>query len=269
MRRAGLAAVLLVVAGCGPGRVSVTAWGEAFIESGLPPEAFADGAEVKYERFLAVIGGLALATQAGAPGPAQAQAVVVDVTKPGPVELFAWDDVPATKWDAVQFAIAPAGEATGAGAIAAEDVERMRAGGLSLFLEGRVTKGAVTKRFAWGFAGDTRYTRCRSPALGEGLTVPAGGEATLQLTLHGDHPWYDALAGEAVLRAQAIVEADADGDGEVTLGELGAVSLTRFPLGTYDTTSVAGVKTLRDFVTRLTRTIGHYQGEGECDVAAR
>jgi hypothetical protein len=260
-------AVLLV--GCGGGSVSVTAWGEDFIEQSIPAAEFEDGFTVTYSRFLAVVQEVSLRKKSGEVGPAQQGALVVDVRRPGPVELFAWSAVPVGKWDDVRFAIAPATSATGVGEVPAADVSRMTTGGLSLYLEGTVVKADVTKRFAWGFTGNTRYSGCRSEALGEGLTVPAGGAAEMQLTLHGDHPWYDALAGTRRLRAQAIVDADADGDGEVTLDELAAVPLTRLPAGQYDTTGAAGVKTLRDFVTTLTRTVGHFQGEGECEVESR
>lgn len=259
----------VVVTGCRGGAVSVTAWGEAFIEDSIPAAEFEDGFTVTYTRFLAVVQELSLRKKSGEAGPSQAGAHVVDVRQPGPVELLAWSDVPPGKWDDVRFAIAPAAAATGAGDVLAEDVTRMTAAGLSLYLEGTVAKGGLSKRFAWGFTGNTLYTACRSDALGEGLTVPVGGAVELQLTLHGDHPWYDALTGAPKLRAQGLVDADADGDGEVTLEELAAVPLTRFPAGQYDTTGAAGVKTLRDFVTSLTRTVGHFQGEGECDVTSR
>jgi hypothetical protein len=34
--------------------------------------------------------------------------------------------------------------------------------------------------------------------------------------------------------------------------------------GTYSAGDVPNVNNLRDFVTSLSRTIGHYRGEGEC-----
>ncbi|MEW5737993.1 MAG: hypothetical protein AB1938_03650 [Myxococcota bacterium] len=267
-----------LLAGCGGGAGSVTftTWGEEYIEDRIPAQAgakagFVDGWEVSYARFLVVLGEVTLAKKTGEAGPKQTAPLVVDLKKPGPVELFAFQDVPATKWDKVSFAVAPAtSSATRIGAIAAADVERMKTGGLSLFVEGTGTKGTVTKRFAWGFTTNTLYDECQNDDFGEGVAVPTGGNEVVQLTIHGDHFWYDDLESpDARLRFEAIAGADGNLDGEVTLDELAAVQLTSLPLGQYGTGSAGSVKTLEDFVTSLSRTVGHFRGEGECVSKAR
>ena len=66
----------------------------------------------------------------------------------------------------------------------------------------------------------------------------------------------------------AIAAADKAGilgaDGQVTLEELALVDLTELPPEQYGTGGASNVRTLRDFVTALVRTVGHYRGEGEC-----
>lgn len=274
----GLSALvmLLAVSGCGgTGSLTFTTWGEDYIEQGIPTDSrevtgFVDGWSLTYTRFLVALGEVTLAKQTGERGPVQDAARVVDLVKPGPVELFGFTGVPAEKWDRVSYAIAPASaSAQAAGALDAGDLERMRAG-LSILIEGHATDGAATKRFAWAFTTDTLYADCTNPDFGEGVTVPTGGQEVVQLTVHGDHFWYDDLTSpEAVLRFQAIADADADADGEVTLAELSSVPLTFLPLGQYGTGSARHVKTLADFVTALGRTVGHFRGEGDCVSHAR
>ena len=69
---------------------------------------------------------------------------------------------------------------------------------------------------------------------------------------------------DARLRFDAIAAADANGDREVTLDELGAVQLTTLPMTQYSTGPLPNVRTLRDFVTHLVSTVGHFNGEGHC-----
>ncbi len=54
---------------------------------------------------------------------------------------------------------------------------------------------------------------------------------------------------------------DGDGDGQVTLAELEAVDIA--PLG-YTVGKFGEVRDLRQFVTHLTTTLGHIDGEGHC-----
>ena len=58
--------------------------------------------------------------------------------------------------------------------------------------------------------------------------------------------------------------ADADDDGELTLDELDGVSMAKL-VGVYDLSGFEA-RTLKEFVTNLARTVGHFRGEGECDI---
>ncbi len=257
--------------GCGGvGEVSLTTWGEEYIEQGIPTAIFEDGHTVRYDKFLVVIKDFTMARKTGEKGPAQVTPLVVDVTQPGPLELVKFTGVDALKYDQVSFGIGPASNAIAAGGVAAADVERMKSGNRSILVEGTVSKGAVSKRFAWAFSLDTHYADCTNPDFGEGVTLPTGGREEVQLTIHGDHFWYDALQSpDAKVRGAAIVAADADADGEVTQAELAAVQLTTLPIGQYGTGGASNVKTLGDFVNALGRSIGHFRGEGECITTAR
>ncbi|NUP14441.1 MAG: hypothetical protein HOW73_51075 [Polyangiaceae bacterium] len=50
----------------------------------------------------------------------------------------------------------------------------------------------------------------------------------------------------------------------ITREELAAVSLIDLPPDQYGTGGVDGVNDLDAFIEVLSRTIGHYRGEGEC-----
>jgi hypothetical protein len=259
------------LAGCGGvGELSLTAWGEDYIEQGIPAAAFEDGFTVRYTKFLVVLKDFSLATKTRVKGPSQATAQVVDVTKPGPLELQLFKGVEALKWDHVSYGIGPSPAAVGAGEVSAADVEVMKSSGSSLWVEGTVSKSGVSKSFSWKFDVDTHYGACTNPDFGEGVTVPSGGKVSVELTIHGDHLWYDDLQSPAAkVRGSAITGADGNGDGVVTQQELAAVQLTSLPLGQYGTGGASSVKTLNDFVRALARTVGHFRGEGECEASAK
>ncbi len=273
----GLSFLGLAACGEGTGTVTFTTYGEDYIEKEIPAAVgdeagFVDGWAVRYSKFLVMLGEVTVESHDEV-GATQGQSKVYDVHKPGPVVVETFTDLPAREWDHVSYAIAPWPDAVAGNADAA-DVERMKSEGYSVYVEGTATKGAVTKRFQWGFATDTLYAHCESPDLGAGVTVPEGGDETVQLTIHGDHLFFDDLQSpDAKMRFDALAAADQLGiagpDGEVTLEELAAVDLTELPQGQYGTGGVGNVRNLRDFVTALVRTVGHFRGEGECSPQAR
>lgn len=266
-----MVAFLVVASGCtGSGNLSLTTWGEDYIEKEIPASAFEDGWSVKYTKFIVSFRDFTLATKTGTKGPVQKSPSLADVTKPGPTELEKFESIPALKYDAVSYAVGPASaDSVGVGAIASADVEAMKSGASSVWVEGSLSKGGVTKTFSWKFDTSTHYENCTNPDFGEGATVPTGGTETVELTTHGDHLWYDDLQSpDAKLRGTAIAAADANSDGVITQAELAQVQLTTLPLGQYGTGGASSVKTLADFQRALVRTVGHYRGEGECDAVA-
>lgn len=274
--RHALISLAFILSACGaPGTLTFTTWGEAYIEEGIPVDSmattgFVDGWSLKYSKFVVVLKDITLAQKTGGKGPKQGGAKVVDLTKKGPVDVLTFKDAPAGKWDLVSYAIAPDAAPEGIGGIAAADVEAAKNGAFSIHLVGTATKGATTKTFDWSFTNDTLYADCTNPDFGEGVTIPTGGTEVVQLTIHGDHFWYDDLqAATAKLRFQAMADADANADSVITQAELKAVQLTSLPLGQYGTGGASSVKSLYDFAAALSRTIGHYRGEGHCESTVR
>lgn len=247
-----------LLAGCGDGVWAVTTWGEEYIEQEIPAEIFEDGCSATYDTFLVNIAGAALLDGDGKSSGALGSAQVFDMTQPGPHpvgEVAA----PATHYDTAEFRVAPASGAEVAGNATGDQTAEMISAGASVLVAGTLTCSAGAVTFRWVFQTDTTY-RCEP----DDLTLPAGGEDTTQLTIHGDHLFYDGLENpDAVVRGEAIVAADSDGDGAVTMEELSAVSVSG--LG-YQVGQYSDVSDLGAFVTFLTQTLGHVDGEGHCQV---
>lgn len=279
-RAARWCALALALGACGdgtlggsPGDVTVSVWGEAFATEGIPPAAgeepgFEDGWRVTFSKFLVNLGAVQLGAVDGQRGGSLPNDRVWDLTTMrGPAAVGTLPDVPSRRYDDVSFRIAPATRASTAGNAAADDVAAMQSRGYAVYAEGEATRaGALPVRFRWGFSGTTTYSRCESEGMA-GVVVPSGGTASVHVTLHVDHLFYDDLQSpDAAIRFDAIAAADADMDREVTLDELARVPLASLPRDRYGTGSVPGVTDLRQFVTFLTATLGHYNGEGECRV---
>jgi hypothetical protein len=111
------------------------------------------------------------------------------------------------------------------------------------------------------------YNNCHSSETEVGVAVPSGGSVRAQITVHGDHLFYDDLQSpKAKLRFDLVAGADMDRNNEVTLDELARVDLTTAPMGQYGTGPFGNtVRDLRQFITTLVATVGHFNGEGHCD----
>jgi hypothetical protein len=271
--RGWMCALALCAAGCGgpTGAVSVTVWGEEFVSRGIPAETFADRWSVRFTRFLVHVSGVRLGATGGGTyaleGPGRVWSLV-PATAPLPVGTLS--GVEARRLDQVQFDLTGAGTDAIAGNASADDLATMRAGGLRLYVEGTATRADRGEyRFRWGFTGATRFSACQDDQGARGLVVSAGAAATeAQITIHADHLFYDGLSNmDAQVRFDAVAGADRNGDREVTLDELAAVSLASLPAGQYQTGSARGVETLRDFVSALVGTMAHWNGEGHCDAS--
>lgn len=275
MMRALAMTLVIVLGACGgteTGTVQVTTYGESYIEDQIPAasgggEGFADGYTVKFSKFLLALGGLSIGDRDGVIGAELKTQKIYDLHAKGPHAVHS-ATVAAKRWDRVGISISKAVGAV-AGNAAAADVSLMNDKGYAVYVAGEAEKGGKKVSFAWGFTTETGYRECREQTVGDGVAVPTGGTATIQFTIHGDHLFYDDLQStDPSLRFEAIAAADADGNGEVTLDELARVDLTKLPSGQYGTGGDGSVTHLGGFVTALTRTLVHYQGEGHCHSGA-
>jgi hypothetical protein len=275
-----LVASLALLSGCGSddeaagsGNVSFNVWGEEYIEQEIPAGDVEDGWTITFDKFLIVIGDVSVADRnAGAAGQVSGTKLY-DLVSPGPHDVGALSGIEARAWDKVGYSVPAIQPSTTLHSSAtAADATSMRNGGFSVYVAGSASKGSATRTFGWGFTNSTRYDDCVAEVDDKetpGVAISNGGSESVQLTIHGDHFFYDDLASpDALVRFNGMAAADADNNGEVTLEELGRVKLVDVAEGTYGTGSASHVDDLAAFVEALTVTLGHYRGEGHCAARA-
>lgn len=267
----GLGIALFAITGCGggTGSVSFDTWGEEYIEEAIPASEFEDGWTITFDKFLVHIGHVTVADAEGTTGAKMDGTIVFDHKLPGVKPVFTAADLEARPWEKVSFEIPVTGaDAALSDGVTEEDKQLLLDSGASIYVIGSATKGADTKTFEWAFPVGTRFEDCKGERDGKetpGALVTNGGTDQVQLTIHGDHLFYDDLQSpNAALRFDPIAAADSNADGEVTLEELSAVKLFDIDVGTYGTGSAADIDDLGAFVTALSQTVGHFRGEGEC-----
>lgn len=212
----------------GEGTVTVTAYGESFIEEGISADEMDDGWAITFDRFV----------------------VEFDEVKVGGVEI---DDLR----DSVDLAQPSdgSGHVLGSHAFPAGTHAAPSFAVENIQLSGSATKEGVTKTFAWTFDADTHYTDCDTTT-----TVTAGESSTFEITIHADHLFSNSLVSHnPLLGFQALADADTDGDGEITQAELEAADL-----GSYDPGSDGHVDNLWKFLSAQSTSLGHVDGEGHC-----
>jgi len=264
----------------GTGKVTFNTWGEEYIEQEIPASEFADGWSAKYDKFLINIGNIRIGDSEGNEAARKDGFILINHVAAGVKPVTTLDGIAAKNWDLVSYQIRPVSDPAqlevGAGATEA-DKTFMIANACHVYVEGTISKsGEDSKTFKWCFSVATLLDECEGELEGKltkGVVVTEGGEDQVQLTIHGDHFFYDDLqSAEAVVKGQVLVDADAEDvetgsvDGEITLEELAAVDIDDLPPDAYGTGAATGVENLRDYVTFLSRTLGHYRGEGECFV---
>ncbi|WP_437934863.1 hypothetical protein [Sorangium sp. So ce341] len=272
---AALSLAAAALAGCGDdgagvGSVAFSTWGEEYIEQEIPAADLEDGWSIRYEKFLVVLRNVTVADREGNVGARMEGSILFDHTKPGVKPVVTFEGLEARPWERVSYEIGPADADTALDGATEEDKALMLAAGASVHIEATARKGdgGEEKRLDWTFSLATRYADCKGDKAGketEGVLVTNGGTDTVELTIHGDHFFYDDLQSAAAARRFApIAAADADGDGAVTLEELAAVRLVAIEEGPYGTGSAGDIDDLGAFVAALSRTLGHFRGEGEC-----
>jgi hypothetical protein len=264
-----LSAVAACSSSAGAGTSSFITWGEDYIETAIPASDMEDGWTITYSRFLVNFGTFKIADPGGVAA-SSSKTFLIDNHKPGRKALISFPGLEAKNWTQVSYQIQPvSADTTNVGASDA-DLAEMKTKGLSIWVTATASKGAVTKSFDWQFTTKTLYDACKGDVNGkevDGTIVTNGGTDAMELTTHGDHFFYDDLQSvNAKRRFDNIASADADADGKVTLAELAAVKLIGLDPknGPYGTGGASGINDLGAFVTALSRTIGHFRGEGEC-----
>lgn len=237
-----------------------------------------DGWAVKYTHFVVNVSAVTVQGNDNVI-PASATAQVIDLVPPGSQTLVTADNRVARAWEKVSFEIAPTtADSAPLGGVAPADVANLATGGISVFVQGTMTKGAVTKTLTFGFTPNTKYEACTGTINGvptPGLVVPKDGSDTAAIGFAGDVLFFDNLISRGhVLRGDPIAAADANKDGAIDNAELTAVTLDSVraaivpaPGSIYE--SVDGIKDLNGFMNNQARSIvTTFRDTGSCTPSA-
>ncbi len=280
----GLVACSSDSSGGAKGTLQIIVVPEDTIPDGLTPgtgeENVKDGWTITYDRFLTTVGDFK-ATRSDAAGEALAEPTVFvldlkNAPQSGYV-LAEIKDAAAVRWDKFGFDMpnAKAGAKAG-GSTSAADLDFMVKSGFATYFDGKATNGPDTITFKWGFKTGTSFADCANAGGAPGFAIPAGGSVQVKPTIHGDHFFFTNVTQGAELterRAQWMKTCDKDGNKELTLDELKqcdvVTALPQKPTGPYDLTGVKdqdgdGKLTVYDYVDTQLRTLGDFQGDGEC-----
>lgn len=261
-----LSTLTTLAIGCGSsdGTITSTVYGEAFIEDGIPASEVRDGWDVQFDTFLVSIGNVQ--AQAGHDNPEVGLDgfYLVDLAPSSGGEGYELGSfaAPAGTYDHYGYMIRPDANATAvnvdAGAAAA-----MAQGGYAVWVQGRATKGGVTKTFDWPFALSMSHAHCEA-----GMAID-GDAVVMQSTIHADHLLYDdAVSEEPELAFDLIAGADADNDGALAPAELAAVDIrsqVRYQVGSLRDPDGNTVTNLWQYLEVQVGTLGHINGEGHCE----
>jgi hypothetical protein len=225
-----LVSIAAAACGAGEGTVVVTAYGESFIEEGISADDMSDGWAVTFERFEVSL--------------SDVQVAGVQIEVPAMIDLARSSDGAGHELGA-----ATAGE--GSHRDASFRIDRVA-------VDGSAVLGAEEKTWSWVFDQATAYEACETST-----TIPDGGTATFQITLHADHLFYDSLVSATPqVVFQPMADADANDDGDITQAELAMTTI-----GSFDPGSEGDIDDLWGWLVAATRTLGHVDGEGHCEAA--
>ena len=124
--------------------------------------------------------------------------------------------------------------------------------------------------FRWGLPAGTSFDDCATEDGFTGFAVPEGGTAQVKPTIHGDHWFFNNItsgAEQTKRLAQYIADCDLDMNGETTRDELKqAKAADVLPSSNYNLSGAltGSINTAFDYVLAQARTLGDFQGDGEC-----
>lgn len=288
--------------GCGDGStgsqqgsLQVFVDAESTITGGIDPgpdaDNVADGWAVTYDKFLLVVGNVRAARTDTAATLNDGSTFVLDLKRvptSGGYLISTMKSVASGPWHKFGFDLPTATTETQILApTSAADKDLLDQGGYSLYVEGAIENengkscppgdpdpakcmAAPKITFQWGLPAATSFDDCATEDGIAGFAVPTGAAASVEITIHGDHWFFNNITAgvELITRyAQYVADCDLNHDGETTLDELKQVPAADvFPSPKYNLSgSFSGpIVTAYDYVLAQARTIGDFQGHGEC-----
>lgn len=254
MDRRKLALIAAMSSAC-EGSYELRAFGEAFVENGIPASAVRDGWAIRFDEFVVAIDEVALE------GDERVEfegSFVFDLTRPSEGEghlLAMVDGVQAGNYSAVRYRFERPGVVAGGNATDAQ-IQHLRTKRTALHVVGQATRGDEKVTFDWDFPiSFGHYCKVNQ-------RVRASSPGASQLTIHADHLLLDDLGPHGEISFDLIAAADADMDGEVTADEMAELSI--LAQARYQTAGLP-IADLWTYVGNLALTLGHIDGEGGCD----
>ncbi|MDC0721121.1 hypothetical protein [Nannocystis bainbridge] len=207
---------LLLSSACAAGEdpverdITVSLADASFVEDGTHPSTVKDGWVITFSELQVSIGDVMLE---GSPlDDTSPQYQIVDLMEAGEGFVLGsaqrTSERPHALIRGIGFTIAPAADPV-AGNVDESDVERMRAGSYSVYVEGTAQRGGETKDFSWGLTAGNAYRDCISQ------TSFADEEPQVTISVRGDR-----LFGDEELVFDPFAASDANADGEIEEAEL-------------------------------------------------
>lgn len=275
------------------GRVQLFVEAEDTLSEGLDPgddlENITDGWTVRYSKVLMALGNVKASSSSSGDTLRSRDVHLLDLTRlpSSGFVLLDEQDVPAVRFDKLSYDNPSADDDTQVDdSVRDADAQMMIDEGYALYIEGAMTKDdgqscnpatpddcvdAPEVHFAWGISEGTSFQNCAPEDGDSGFAVAAGSTTSAAFTLHGDHWFFNGFPdGTEIVERQAqwVADADLDRDGTTSMEELQSIPASDlFPSSRY---SLAGspipISTAYDFLVAEAHTLGHFQGEGECEV---
>lgn len=207
---------LLLLGACAAGEesverdITVSLVDASFVEDGVHPSAIKDDWMITFSALQVSIGDLML--EGSSLDDESQQYRIVDLVRAGEPLVLGHaqrtSEHPHALINGIGFSIAPAADPV-AGNVDDSDVERMRTGSYSLYVEGTAQRGEETKHFSWGLTAGNAYRDCVSQ------TSFADEEPQVTISVRGDR-----LFGDEELVFDPFAASDANADGEIEEAEL-------------------------------------------------
>lgn len=253
MRLYPLVFACLSALGC-QGTYELRAYGEAFVEAGIPAVEVADGWAIRFSEFVVSIGEVSVDGRDRRELPGW---YVFDLARPsdGEGHLLGTVEAPFGDYETLRYRIGEPGELMGGNATPSQ-VDFLTERKAALHVVGTATKGDRTVALDWTFPISFGH-KCSVSA-----RVDGNERGGTQLTIHADHLLLDDLGPNGAVSFDLIAGADADKDGVVVPAELAQVNILveeRYQTGGRD------IRDLWTFIGNLALTLGHVDGEGGCD----
>lgn len=237
------------------GTVTLSAWGEDYIDVEIPAEDVSDGWTITFEHVLVSVTSARLDGHGNPSILATPRIIDLAAGEAGPTVLES-TEVAAGTYPTMQYQVAPPAsnyDTTGFSDAAIAMVEDAA----SIVVIGSATKDDRAVDFYWSFQTDSTYRQCEIDT-----TIAKDATATVQLTFHVDHLFNDDLdSAEPQVAFELIASADSNGDHLVTNDELRALNIEsedRYQVGSRNITN------LYDFIAEQSKALGHINGEGHC-----